>query len=162
MNRGDAKRYAPGHGALAAIADYDTAIAIGERPREALGEDLPVPWRIDLAGAYMNRGNAKQSAPGHGAPAAIADYDTAIAIMERLREALGEDWPVPWRNDLATAHFFRGRARFRLDDRSGACNDARRAESLWLELARVAGEGLWTGRSSLAKELGDMACSKDA
>jgi hypothetical protein len=56
------------------------------RLRETLGEIWPVPWRNDLANAYMNRGNAKQSAPGHGAPAAIADYDAAVAIMERLRE----------------------------------------------------------------------------
>src|SRR5208283_4153637 len=111
VNRGNAKQYAPGHGASAAIADYDTAIAIIARLREALGEDWPVPWRNDLAGAYVNRGNAKQDAPGHGASAAIADYDTAIAIRERLREALGEDWPVPWRNDLAGAYMNRGNAK---------------------------------------------------
>src|SRR5208283_1239019 len=68
-----------------------SAISILERLREVLGEDWPVPWRNDLAGAYVNRGVAKRSAPGQGALAAIGDYDAAIAIMERLREVLGED-----------------------------------------------------------------------
>ena len=46
-----------------------------------------MPWRDDLAKAYVNRGTAKQEAPGHGALAAIADYDAAIAITEVLRGA---------------------------------------------------------------------------
>jgi hypothetical protein len=50
----------------------------------------------------MNRGNANLYAYKHGALAAIADYDAAIAIRERLREALGEHWPVPRRYGLAT------------------------------------------------------------
>src|SRR5208283_955498 len=107
LNRGSAKHSAPGHGALAAIADYDAAIAILERLREVLGEDWPVPWRNDLAGAYVNRGVAKQDAPGHGALAAIADYDAAIAITERLREALGEYWPAL----CAAAYLNRGSAK---------------------------------------------------
>ena len=111
MNRGVAKRAAPGHGAVAAIQDYDAAIAIRERLRAELAADWPVPWRNDLANAYINRGNAKQDAPGHGAAAAIQDYDAAIAIMERLRTELGADWPVPWRNDLAAAYINRGVAK---------------------------------------------------
>jgi hypothetical protein len=83
MGRGVAKQDAPGHGGLAAIADYDRAISIREELRRALGEDWPVPWCNDLATAYMNRGNAKWGAPGHGGLAAIADYDRAIAMMEQ-------------------------------------------------------------------------------
>jgi hypothetical protein len=96
-----AKRNAAGHGPPAAIVDYDAGIAIRQRLRDA---DWPVPWRNDLAVAYMNRGNAKQDATGHGPPPAIADLDTAIAIMGQLRDALGEDWPVPWRSNLAAAY----------------------------------------------------------
>src|SRR5208282_3804910 len=92
-------------------ADHDAAIAIMERLRDALGADWPVPWRNDLARAYLTRGNAKQAAPGHRALAAIADYDAAIAIMERLRDELGADRPVPWRSDLAGAHVNRGNAK---------------------------------------------------
>ena len=66
------------------------------------------PWRNDLAAAFMNRGIAKQSAPGHGPAAAIADYDRAIELRQALRDALGDDWPVPWRNDLAAAFMNRG------------------------------------------------------
>jgi hypothetical protein len=160
VNRGNVRQSAAGDGAPAAIADYDAAIAIREQLSEDLGEEWPAPWRNDLATAYINRGNAKQFAPGHGAPAAIADYDAAIAIGERLREALGEDWPVPWRNDLAHAHFNRGFACFRRDDRSGACDDARRAEHLWLELAGVAGEGSWSSLASRAKELRILVCTE--
>jgi hypothetical protein len=88
----------------------------------------------------MNRGVAKRSAPGHGALAAIAGYDVAIAIREGLREALGAEWPAPWGNDPAIAYFNRGLALLRLDDRPKACDYARRAESRWLELARVAAD----------------------
>ena len=69
------------------------------RCASALGDDWPVPWRNDLANALMNRGVAKQSAPGHGPAAAIADYDRAIELMQALRDALGDDWPIPWRNE---------------------------------------------------------------
>jgi hypothetical protein len=110
-NRGVAKQSAPGFGPAAAIADYDAAIALREALRDGLGEGWPVPWRNDLANAYMNRGTAKQSAPGFGPGAAIADYDAAIALMEALRDGLGEGWPVPWRNDLANAYMNRGTAK---------------------------------------------------
>jgi hypothetical protein len=111
LARGKAKQSAPGHGAPEAIADCEAAVAIMERLRDALGKDWPIPWRTDLANAYLARGKASQSAPGRGAAAAITDYDAAIAIMERLRDALGEDWPVPWRKDLAEAHLARDNAK---------------------------------------------------
>ena len=79
--------------------------------RNALGKAWPVPWRNDLANAYVNRGNAKQAAPGNGALPAIADYDAALAIMEALRQTLGQEWPLPWRNDLAKAYTNRGNAK---------------------------------------------------
>ena len=111
MNRGVAKESAPGFGPGAAIADYDRAITLMEALQATLGEQWPVPWRNDLAGAYMNRGTAKQSAPGFGPGAAIADYDRAITLREALQATLGEQWPVPWRNDLAGAYVNRGAAK---------------------------------------------------
>ena len=111
MNRGLAKQFAPGHGPAAAIADYDRAIELMQALCDAMGDDWPVPWRNELANAFMNRGNAKQSAPGHGPAAAIADYDRAIELMQALCDAMGDDWPVPWRNDLAAAMMNRGNAK---------------------------------------------------
>jgi tetratricopeptide (TPR) repeat protein len=110
-NRGVTKQSAPGHGPAAAIADYDRAIELRQALRDALGDDWPVPWRNDLAGAFMNRGAAKLAAPGHGPAAAIADFDRAIELRQALRDALGDDWPVPCRNDLADAFGNRGVAK---------------------------------------------------
>jgi hypothetical protein len=106
--------------------------------RDALGDDWPVPWRNDLAAAFMNRGVAKQSAPGHGPAAAIADYDRAIELMQVLRDALGDDWPNPWRNDLANAFMNRGAAK-RFAPGHGpaaAIADYDRAIALWDALSR--------------------------
>ncbi len=97
----------PGFGLGAAIADYNAAIALMKRMRDRMGEDWPVPWRNSLAGAYVNRGAAKHSAFGFGPGAAIADYDAAVTLMVALRDRLGEGWPTPWRNDLATAYMNR-------------------------------------------------------
>jgi len=83
-----AKQDAPGPGAAAAIVDYDKAIVIMERLRDELEprEEWALPYRNHLAKAYINQGNAKQSAPGRGRAGAIADYDKAIGIRERLRD----------------------------------------------------------------------------
>ena len=58
----------------------------------------------------MNRGVAKQSAPGEGPAAAITDYDQAIILMEGLRASLEPTgrWIDQYRNDLATAYVNRG------------------------------------------------------
>ena len=111
VNRGTAKEDATNFGHNAAIADYDTAIALREALRDALGDDWPLPWREGLANAYMNRGNAKRSAAGFGPTAAIADYDTAIALREAIRDTLCERWPPLWRNGLAIAYVNRGNAK---------------------------------------------------
>jgi tetratricopeptide (TPR) repeat protein len=157
MNRGNAKMFVPGYGE-AAIADYEAAIATMERLRQELSEKWPVPWRNSLAVAYMNRGNAYQSAAGHGASAAIADYDRAIAMMEELCEQLREEWPLSWRCDLGRAHFNRAQGYLRLGDRPRACCDAVRAENLGLELVRTAGEGPWSELISQASVLRAQAC----
>jgi hypothetical protein len=97
MNRGVAKQDAPGHGLAAAITDFDRAIELRQALRDALGDDWPVPWRNDLADAFGNRGVAKQSAPGYGPMAAIADYDCAIALWDALERGLGPQMPPTWR-----------------------------------------------------------------
>jgi hypothetical protein len=134
MNRGTAKESADGHGPGAAIEDYDQAITIMEALRRALEpkglwrDDL----RNDLARAYMNRGTAKQSADWHGPGAAIEDYDQAITIMEALRRALEPKglWRDDLRNDLALAYYNRGCSKRDMDDRGGACVDARAARQI--------------------------------
>jgi len=113
--RGNAKQDATGHGPGAAIADYDAAIALMDDLRRLLEPDgrWEAALRNDLAGAYTNRGNAKQGATGHGPGAAIADYDSAIALMEDLRRLLEPEgrWGAGLRNDLATAYTGRGNAK---------------------------------------------------
>ena len=164
MNRGNAKQSAPGHGPGAAIADYDRAIEIMQALRDALGEDWPVPWRNDLANAFMNRGYAKRSAPGHGPGAAIADYDRAIEIRQALRDALGEDWPVPWRNDLASAFMNRGVAKRSAPGHGpgAAIADYDRAIPLWEALERDLGSQMpdaWRGYLGMARQLRAQAAS---
>ncbi len=115
MNRGNAKQHAGGHGPAAAVADYDQAIALMADLRALLephGRWEPA-LRNDLANAYMNRGNAKQHAGGHGPAAAVADYDQAIALMADLRALLEPHgrWEPALRNDLATAYMNRGNAK---------------------------------------------------
>ncbi|MDG4559614.1 MAG: hypothetical protein P9F19_19790 [Candidatus Contendobacter sp.] len=108
MNRGNAKRSASDHGPNAAIPDYDAAIALMNTLRAELepAGHWEVGLRNDLAGAYMNRGNAKRDASGHGLGAALADYDTAIALRKALRAELepAGRWEVGLRNDLANAY----------------------------------------------------------
>src|SRR5262249_25248214 len=111
MNRGNVKQHAPGHGTLAAIADYDRAIVLQEALRTALGEEWPPPWRHNLASAYASRGNPKQYAAGHGVLVAITDYDQAIVLLDALRAVLGEGWPLPWRETLAGVYMNRGAAK---------------------------------------------------
>ena len=120
LNRGIAKESAEGHGPYAAIADYDVAIKFKESLRsklEPLGLWIP-EFRNELAGAYMNRGNAKQSAEGHGPYEAIADYDVAIEINESLRSALepSGQWAPEFRNGLANTYLSRGTAKQSLED----------------------------------------------
>jgi tetratricopeptide (TPR) repeat protein len=109
----------------AAIAAYDTAIGLYRTLENVTDED-----RNDLAGAYMNRGNAKPSAPGHGGLAVLADYDRAIALMEELRRTLGEEWPVPWRNELAAAYMNRGTAKQSAAGHGEALPDHQTAQDL--------------------------------
>jgi len=106
-NRGNAHRDTGDLGA--AIADYDTAVTIGEGIREALlssgGEATwGLPLRNDLVKVLQNRGNAHAATGDLGA--AIADYDASVVIGEGIRDSLlssgGEAaWGLPLRNDLA-------------------------------------------------------------
>ena len=158
MSRGIAKQSAPGHGEVTAIVDYDRAIALMEELRNASGEDWPPRWHDNLAGAYVNRGTVKRSAPGYGASAAIADYDAAIAIREELREAFGENWPPQWGDYLAGPYFNRAQVHLQLDNRQDACADALRAVKLWTDLSRIVGKGPWTSYVAQAKDLVAQAC----
>jgi hypothetical protein len=65
----------------------------------------------NLAAVLQNRGNAK--ADGGDLVDAVADFDAGIALMQAIRAALGEAWPVPLRNDLAGSLQNRGAAKTR-------------------------------------------------
>lgn len=133
MNRGNAKKHALGYGELAAIEDYDHGIGVHELLLNEMGARCPEKWRNDLAMAYMNRGNAKHDSRGHGVLAALDDYDRAIAIREALRVAMGYNFPLAWRNDLAAAYSNRGTTKQRMPGAgaSSAIEDGERARCIW-------------------------------
>ena len=146
MNRGNVKQSSEGHGPGAAIDDYDVAIEIKESLRSVLepsGQWVPF-YRNELAGAYTNRGNAKQSAEDHGPGAAIDDYDVAIEIRKSLRSVLepSGQWVPALRNDLALALINRARAADSLvkngdeNAKAQACSDTRRAITIWEALVK--------------------------
>jgi len=112
MNRGTARASAGVNTPAAAIDDHSMAIAIRESLHDELkpkGRWIP-EYRNGLAAAYMNRGNARQSAEDHGRAAAIEDYGKAIAIQEGLREELEPrgEWILRYRDNLATSYMNRG------------------------------------------------------
>jgi hypothetical protein len=94
----------------AAIQDHGAAIEMMEGLRQDLepqGQWKP-KYRNDLAGAYINRGNAQRALLDLNS--AIQDCGAAIAIMEGLRQALEPQgqWNPQYRNDLARAYVNRG------------------------------------------------------
>jgi tetratricopeptide (TPR) repeat protein len=83
-NRGNAQQGVPDLGA--AIADYDQAITLREairRQLEPLGRWDP-SLQNDLGTAYRNRANAAER--NQEIPAALVDYDAAIAILTPLAD----------------------------------------------------------------------------
>ena len=65
MNRAAAKRFAPGHGPAAAIADCDRAIALWDALERDLGPQMPPAWRERLA--YARQLRAAETADGETA-----------------------------------------------------------------------------------------------
>ena len=116
----------------------------------------------DLAGAYINRGVAKQVAEGHGAAAAIDDYDAAIALMEALRRTLEPhgQWDPARRNDLAYALCERSAALLIIELHKEACRDARDAAGI-LALSAAAADALAKALRDFASSLIDQACGND-
>jgi hypothetical protein len=158
MNRGTARRASRAHGPDAAIADYDAAITL----MEELRRDLRDTWaaradlRNDLAGAYMNRGTARQECQAHGPDAAVADYGAAITLMEELRRDLRDTWAAraDLRNDLAGAYMNRGTARqeSQAHGPDAAVADYGAAIALREELRRDLG-AIWAARPDLRNGL---------
>lgn len=107
LDRGKAKD-AAGYNPAHAIGDYDQAIALQEALRDSMGDGWSSAQRDQLAYAYTVRGSAKANDPQNEPAAAIADYDLAIALQESLRNAMGDKWPINWRNDLADSYMNRG------------------------------------------------------
>ncbi len=124
----------------ATVAHWSLYLTLLERRAERQGTDEA---RNDLAGAHMNRGNARRD--GGDLAGALADYDRAIELMEGLRtrlEARGE-WPPAWANDLAAAHMNRGITREQAGDLAEAIEDWVAAAMLYRQ--RVERGGLPAG-----------------
>ncbi len=167
----------------AATADYDAAIGLMEGLRaRALAEGGETGWalplRNDLAGVYQNRGLTRV---GQGdLAAAIADYDTAIGLMEGLRDlALVEGgeagWALPLRNDLARTYQNRGVARAGQGDLAAAIADydaaiglredlrdlalAQAGEAGWAPLLRNDLAAVYQNRGNARANRGDLAAA---
>jgi tetratricopeptide (TPR) repeat protein len=135
-NRGGARQ--DQRSLTAAVADCDRAIGLREKLLAAFGgEDAAVaaqpPLVNDLATAYMNRGVARDDQQDFAA--AVADYDRAIGLLEKLLAAFGgEDAAVAAQpelvNDLAAAYSNRGFARRCHEDFAAAVADYDRAIGL--------------------------------
>ncbi|MFK4623509.1 tetratricopeptide (TPR) repeat protein [Bradyrhizobium diazoefficiens] len=86
-----------------------------------LANEQPINQRTALAGCLSDRGNARAS--GGDLAGAINDYNAAIALMQAIRAAQGEAWPVPSQNYLAAALQNRGIAKRGGGDLGGAVAD---------------------------------------
>jgi tetratricopeptide (TPR) repeat protein len=100
------------------IADFDEAISIMVGIRENLvpkGEWSP-SLQNKLANAHMNRGNAYENAQDFAS--AIADFDLAISIHGRIRDAQSPhgEWSPSLQNNLAQALLNRGVAHAHSND----------------------------------------------
>jgi len=137
LNGGNAK--AQGGDQSGAIVDFDASIVLMQRIRAALGEDWPIPWQNGLAAVFQGRGNAKATGGGDFR-GAIADFDAAIALRQAIRSALGEEWPIPIQNDLATSLQNRGKAKADSGDLAGAIADYNEAIALMQAIRAALGE----------------------
>ncbi len=90
MNPGQRQATRTRFGSVAGIADYGRGNSVDGGAARRAGRGLAGAMRNDLATAYVNRGVAKRDAPGFGPGAAIADCDAAVALIEALRDRLGE------------------------------------------------------------------------
>jgi tetratricopeptide (TPR) repeat protein len=170
MNRGNAHSDA---GDIAeAVADYGRAAQIMEGIRSLLeptGQWTP-SLRNDLAGTYMNRGNAHTNA-GDIAEA-VADYGRAAQIMEGLRSLLEPtgQWTPSLRNDLAATYMNRGNAHLDVGDIAEAVLDYGRAAQIrkgirnlleptgqWTPSLRNDLAGTYMNRGNAHSEAGNIA-----
>ncbi|MDA1052507.1 MAG: tetratricopeptide repeat protein [Planctomycetota bacterium] len=129
----------------AAVQDYDRAIDLLEKLlADCGGEQAAVSAQRalvnDLAGAYMNRGVAREGQQDF--VAAVQDYDRAIDLLEKLLAACGgEQAAVSAQpalvNDLAAAYMNRGVARDSQQDFAAAVQDYDRAIELLEKLLAV-------------------------
>jgi tetratricopeptide (TPR) repeat protein len=123
MNRGNAQQDVPDINA--AIRDYGSAIEIREKIRDILEpQGRWAPWYQNyLAKAYGSRGNAHQALPDINA--AIRDYESAIEVMEHIRDTLKPQgrWDSDYQNDLSKAYTNRGVAQQAVPDINAAITD---------------------------------------
>jgi tetratricopeptide (TPR) repeat protein len=170
MNRGNSRQGQQDF--AAAVQDYDRAIKLFEALLAGCGGEAKAvsaqPALVNsLAGAYMNRGVARDSQQDFAA--AVQDYEWAIKLFEALLAACGGEAPAVSAqpalvNYLASAYMNRGNARDSQQDFAAAVQDYERAIKL-LEAFLVVGRQFVLGdylravnnRISLYLEQEDMA-----
>jgi tetratricopeptide (TPR) repeat protein len=109
-SRGDVRQDLRGYGFIEAIRDYGRAIALLDGIDPGPDAERFLGWSDARARAHMNRGNARQSAQGYGARAAIEDFDIAIGILSELVERYDRASNARVER-LALAYMNRGNAR---------------------------------------------------
>lgn len=111
-NRGHAKNRSVKYGLDAALADFDASITLRDNFRTRIG-DVWLEWtglRKETATAYTARAEIKRIHIAYSDQDTLADYTTAIAMLEDLRAYLGTRWRsrTNMRDDLAEAYSLRG------------------------------------------------------
>jgi tetratricopeptide (TPR) repeat protein len=121
-----------------AVKDYDRALELREKLMNRLGGERAISSQQpkffkDVAGNFMNRGNALQGQQDF--EGAVKDYDRALGFLEKLISMLGgEEAVISQKNelaiDLASNITNRGNALQCQQDFEGAVKDYDRAVSL--------------------------------
>jgi len=118
----------------AAIADFAQSICLSQALRSQLGDQFPPDMAVNLAVAYVNRGNALR---GQGdTAAAFDDYTQANSYLVALRNQLGDQFPQGMAHILASVYTSRGAALSGLHDIAAALADHAQAISL-LDTLRI-------------------------
>ena len=105
------------------VSDLEGATALGERLCEMLGEHSVPRWQNNLINAYSHNGLALFASQQDYATA-LAAFDNAIALGNKLREQLGTQWPHELQHDLAAAYVRRGGALLEMQDYTRAVADS--------------------------------------
>ena len=116
LHRGTMRAAIVEYGPRSALYDYEKAIEIlGELERSESGYPKTT-FEHSLATAYINRGGTKYDLPEHGPLSTVADFESAIDLLEQSRSRLGEAFPPIWAPCLANAYLKRATLRRKNSD----------------------------------------------